>query len=195
MISVFDPLTPDAALRELLEGNRRFARGRLTAHEQDLAALRRDTARSQEPFAAVLACADSRVPVEMIFDQGINRIFTARVAGNIVTTEIMASLEFAAAVVGTRLILVMGHRGCGAVQATMQGGDAPGQIGALFPYIRPALEQAGQDLDAVVRANAKIQAGLVRDRSPVISAMVKEKKLKVVAAYYDLASGVVTPLE
>ncbi len=190
-----NPPTPDAALLELMEGNRRFARGRLTAHEQDLAALRLQTVEKQEPFASVLTCADSRVPVEMIFDQGINRIFTARIGGNIATAEIVASLEFGAAVAGTKVILVMGHRNCGAVQATMQGGVAPGRIGDLFPYIRPAVEQAGQDLDAVIRANAKMQAALLRDSSPVISALVAEKKLAVVAAYYDTASGVVTTLE
>ena len=188
-------ITPDAALRELMEGNRRFAAGRLTAHEQDLAVLRKHTVEKQEPFAAVLSCADSRVPVEMVFDQSINRIFVTRIAGNIATTEIIASLEYGAAVLGTKVILVVGHSGCGAVKATIQGKAAPGEISALYPHIQPAVAQAGPDLNAAIKANAKIQAGLLRDSSTVISALVKESKLKVVAAYYDIATGIVTTLE
>ncbi|MDE3136297.1 MAG: carbonic anhydrase [Acidobacteriota bacterium] len=188
-------LTPDAALRELMEGNRRFAAGRLTAYEQDLAVLRQHTIEKQEPFAAVLSCADSRVPVELVFDQSINHIFVTRIAGNIATSEIIASLEYGAAVLGPKVILVMGHGGCGAVKATMQGKTVPGQISALYPHIQLAVNQAGSDLDAAIKANAKIQAALLRDSSTVISALVKESKLKVVAAYYDIATGIVTSLE
>ena len=188
-------LTPDVALRELMEGNRRFASERLTAYEHDLAILRQHTIEKQEPFAAVLSCADSRVPVELVFDQSINHIFVTRIAGNIATSEIIASLEYGAAVLGTKVILVMGHASCGAVKATMQNKTAPGQISALYPHIQLAVKQAGPDLDAAIKANAKIQAGLLRDSSTVISGMVKEKKLKVVAAYYDIATGIVTTVE
>ncbi len=114
-------LTPDAAVGELLAGNKRFTAGRLTAFEQDLLILKQKSAEKQEPFAAVLSCADSRVPVELIFDQSIGHIFVTRVAGNVVTPEIIASLEYGAIVLGVKAILVMGHANCGAVKAAIQG--------------------------------------------------------------------------
>src|SRR5271156_6597288 len=188
-------LSPDAALKELMDGNQRFISGRMTSHELDLAILKQNTVEKQEPFAAVLSCADSRVPVELIFDQSIGHIFVTRVAGNVVTPEIIASLEYGAVVLGTKAIVVMGHRGCGAVKATIQAKEVPGQISALYPHIQPAVDQAGTDLEAATKANAKIQAALLRESSTVISGLVKEGKLKVVAGYYDLASGGVTLLD
>jgi carbonic anhydrase len=182
-------LRTDEALDELMNGNKRFSSGRPTAHEQDLALLKKNTLQQQEPFAAVLACADSRVPVELVFDQSIGHVFVTRVAGNVATPEIIGSLEFGAAVLGTKVILVMGHSSCGAVTATIQGEEVPGQISALFSHIQPAVRQSGRDLEAATKANAKIQAALLRDSSTVISGLVKEDKLKVEAAYYDLASG------
>ena len=188
-------LSPDAALQELMDGNRRFSAHRVTAHEQDLAILKQNTMEKQEPFAAVLSCADSRVPIEMVFDQSIGHLFVTRVAGNVVTAEIIASLEYGAAVLGTKVILVVGHGGCGAVKATIQAKEVPGQISALYPHIQPAVDQAGPNLDAATKANAKIQAALLRKASTVISGLLKEGKLKVVAGYYDVASGVVSLLE
>jgi carbonic anhydrase len=188
-------LSPDAALQDLIEGNRRFSAHRVTAHEQDLAILKQNTMEKQEPFAAVLSCADSRVPVEMVFDQSIGHLFVTRVAGNVVTPEIIASLEYGAVALGTKVILVMGHGNCGAVKATIQAKEAPGQISALFPHIQPAVNQAGTDLEAATRANVKIQSALLREASTVISGLVKEGKLKVVAGYYDIGSGVVSLLE
>ncbi|MGC2108357.1 MAG: carbonic anhydrase [Candidatus Korobacteraceae bacterium] len=185
-------LTPDAALSELMAGNKRFTSGRMTAHEQDLAILKQHTEGKQEPFAAVLSCADSRVPVELVFDQTIGHIFVTRVAGNVITPEIIGSLEYGAAVLGTKVILVMGHSGCGAVKATIQGKEVPGQISSLFPHIQPAVDQAGSNLESATRANAKIQATLLSEASTVISGLVKEGKVKVAAAYYDLGSGSVT---
>jgi carbonic anhydrase len=182
-------LGPDTALQELMNGNQRFMTNHLTAHDADLAVLKRNTIEKQEPFAAVLSCADSRVPVELIFDQSIGGIFVARIAGNVVTSEIIASLEYGAAILGTKAILVMGHSNCGAVKATIQGEGVPGQISALYPHIRPAVDQAGPNPEAVSKANAKIQAALLRQSSTVISDLVKEGKLKVIAGYYDLASG------
>ena len=187
-------LTPDAALNELMQGNKRFTSGHPTAQEHDIALLKK-TVDKQEPFASVLSCADSRVPVEIVFDQSIGQIFVTRVAGNIVTPEIIASLEYGAADLGTKVIVVMGHSGCGAVKAAIQGKDVPGQISALFPHIRPAIGQAGPNLEPAVKANARIQAALLRESSTVISGMLKEGKLKVVAAYYDLGTGTVTLLE
>jgi carbonic anhydrase len=188
-------LSPDAALKELMDGNGRFSAHRVTAHEQDLAILKQNTMEKQEPFAAVLSCADSRVPVEMVFDQSIGHLFVTRVAGNVVTPEIIASLEYGAVALGTKVILVMGHGNCGAVKATIQAKEAPGQISALFPHIQPAVDQAGTNLEAATRANVKIQSALLREASTVISGLVKEGKLKVVAGYYDIASGVVSLLE
>jgi carbonic anhydrase len=188
-------LTPDAALAELMDGNKRFTSGRLTSHEHDLAILKQHTEEKQEPFAAVLSCADSRVPVELVFDQTIGHIFVTRVAGNVITPEIIGSLEYGAAVLGTKVILVMGHSNCGAVKAAIQGKDVPGQISALFPHIQPAIDQAGSDLVAATKANAKGQATLLRESSTVISGMVKSGSVKVVAGYYDLGSGSVTLLE
>ncbi|MGB8885726.1 MAG: carbonic anhydrase [Candidatus Korobacteraceae bacterium] len=185
-------LTPDAALSELMDGNKRFTSNRLTAHEHDLDILKQHTVEKQEPFAAVLSCADSRVPVELVFDQTIGHIFVTRVAGNVITPEIIASLEYGAVVLGTKVILVMGHSNCGAVKAALQGKAVPGQISALFPHIQPAIDQAGQDLEAATKANAKIQATLLSESSTVISGLVKENKVKVVAGYYDLGSGSVT---
>lgn len=188
-------LSPDNALQELMDGNRRFTSGRLTAHEQDLAILKENTIEKQEPFAAVLSCADSRIPVEMVFDQSIGHIFVTRVAGNMVTPEIIASLEYGAAVLGTKVIVVIGHAGCGAVKATIQAKEVPGQISSLFPHIQPAVEQAGTNVDAVAKANAKIQAALLREASTVIAGLIREGKLKVLAGYYDIASGTVNLLD
>jgi carbonic anhydrase len=185
-------LSPDAALKELMDGNQRFTSGKLKAFDEDRAILRQKTVEKQEPFAAVLSCADSRVPVEIVFDQSIGHVFVTRVAGNVITPEIIGSLEYGAAVLGTKVILVMGHSGCGAVKATIQGKEVPGQISSLFPHIQPGVEQGGTDLVAATKANAKIQATLLSQASTVISEMRKAGKLKVVAGYYDLASGAVT---
>jgi carbonic anhydrase len=188
-------LSPDAALKELMDGNQRFTSNRLTAHDHDLAILREHTVEKQEPFAGILSCADSRVPVELIFDQSIGHLFVTRLAGNVVTSEIIASLEYGAAVLGTRVIVVMGHSSCGAVKATIQAKEVPGQISALYSHIQPAVDQAGPNLEAATKANARMQAALLRQASPVVSGLMKENKLKVVAAYYDIGTGTVSVLD
>jgi carbonic anhydrase len=185
-------LTPDEALKALMDGNERFVSGNMTSFEHDLKILKEHNAEKQEPFAAVLACADSRVPVELIFDQTIGHIFVARVAGNMVTPEIIGSLEYGGAVLGVKVILVLGHTGCGAVKATIQNKEVPGQISSLYPHIRPAIDKAGSDPEAAAKANAEIQAKLLSESSPVIAPMIKENKLKVVAGIYEIASGKVT---
>jgi carbonic anhydrase len=188
---------PEAALDELISGNRRFTSGRTSSHRRDLVLLQQMMERP-EPFAAVLSCADSRVPVEVVFDQMIGQLFVTRVAGNMVTAEILASLEYAAAVLGTHTILVMGHSRCGAVtaaiQATHHGQAVPGQISALFPYIEPAVKQAGPDVDATVRANVLLQAARLRE-SPLLAALIEQGKLLIAAAYFDLRTGAVTLLD
>jgi len=187
-------LTPDESLQHLMEGNQRFAADKLGNLGQSLNILRKHTVEKQEPFAAVLSCADSRVPVELVFDQTIGQIFVTRVAGNFVTPEIIGSLEYGAAVLGTKVILVLGHSSCGAVKATMQGKPVPGQISSLFSHIQPAVDIAHGNLETAIKENAKIQAGLLADSSPVLSEMVSGGKLKIVAGYYDLASGRVSIL-
>ena len=187
-------ISPADALKRLMDGNARYAAGKLSSFQEDLQLLKQKTVEKQEPFAAVLSCADSRVPVEIVFDQTIGHVFVTRVAGNVVTPEIIGSLEYGVAVLGTAVLVVLGHGSCGAVSAAIAGKEVPGQISALYRHIRPAVDQAGSDLDAAIRANARIHARLLQEASPVIASAVKQKRLKVVAAYYDLATGVVTLL-
>ena len=180
--------TPDEALAALLEGNRRFVSGNLREPNRTLARVR-DVAPRQAPFAAVLACADSRVPVEILFDQGFGDVFVCRAAGNVATPEIIGSLEFGAAVLGAQVLMVLGHTACGAVVAAAKGDAVPGQISALFAHIRPAVQRAGADVEAAIVENARVQADLLTSSSPVIAGLVREGKLKVVAANYDLRTG------
>ena len=185
-------LSPDTALQELVSGNQRFAANQLTSIQHDLTVLKDRTVDKQEPFAAVLACADSRVPVELIFDQTIGHIFVTRVAGNMVTPEIIASLEYGVAVLGVEVLLVLGHSGCGAVKAAMKADAVPGQISALYPHLRPAVEQSDGNFDKAIIANTKIQAELLRTSSTVIRDAHKAGKLRVEAGVYDLGTGKVT---
>jgi carbonic anhydrase len=172
------PLTPDAALRELMAGNERFDNNQLISVEHDLRVLKENTVEKQEPFAAVLACADSRVPIELVFDQTIGHIFVTRVAGNIVTPKIMASLEYAVAVLGVKVLLVLGHTGCGAVKATMKADTVPGQISALYQYIQSSVEHSGSDVGTAIAHNAKLQAHLLRTSSTVVRDALKTAKVR-----------------
>ena len=183
------PLTPDAALRELMTGNERFENNKLTSVEHDLRILKEHTVEKQEPFAAVLACADSRVPIELVFDQTIGHIFVTRVAGNIVTPEIIASLEYAVAVLGVKVILALGHTGCGAVKAAMKADAVPGQISALYPHIQSSVELSGGDFGKAISNNAKFQANLLRTSSTVVRDALKAAKVRVESGVYDLATG------
>jgi len=185
-------LTPDTALLELMSGNKRFAANELISIQKDLEVLKNHTADKQEPFAAVLACADSRVPVELIFDQTIGGIFVTRVAGNIATLEIIASLEYAVAVLGVKAVLVLGHTNCGAVKAAMNADPVPGQISSLYPALRRAVEHSGGDFEKAIAANARIQADLLRTSSTVLRDADQSGKIKVRSSVYDLASGKVT---
>jgi carbonic anhydrase len=186
------PLTPDAALQALMTGNERFANNQLTSIEHDLRILKERTVDKQEPFAAVLACADSRVPVELVFDQTIGHIFVTRVAGNIVTPAITASLEYAVAVLGIKVLLVLGHTGCGAVKAAMNADAVPGQISSLYQHIQPSVELSGGDFGKAISNNAKFQANLLRTSSTVVRDALKAAKVRVESGVYDLATGRVT---
>jgi carbonic anhydrase len=188
-------LTPDQALKELMDGNQRFIEGDLQSLAEDLSILKAKTAEKQEPFAAILSCADSRVPVELVFDQSIGHLFVVRVAGNITTPEITASLEYGIAVLGTKVLMVLGHTNCGAVKATIAGKAAPGQIEALYAPIWPAVNAAGSILDASIDENAKSQARLLTNSSPIIAEAIKAGALKVVAARYEVSTGVVSLLD
>jgi carbonic anhydrase len=182
-------LSPAEAFDQLREGNQRFAANQLTSINHDLDVLKAHTADKQEPFAAVLACSDSRVPVELIFDQTIGQIFVARVAGNMVTPEIIASLEYGVAVLGVKAVLVLGHTNCGALKAAMKAESVPGQISVLYKHLQPAVQQSGGDVGKAIEANAKYQAELLRTSSTVIRDALKAGNLKVEAGVYDLATG------
>src|SRR5207248_7630013 len=188
-------MTPDAALQAMMDGNKRFTQGQLTSFNDDLKLLKEKTTESQAPFASVLSCADSRVPVELVFDQTIGHLFVCRVAGNIATAALIASLEYGVAVLGSKAIMVLGHGNCGAVDATIKAKAVPGQLSTLYRSIRPAVDQAGKDLVAATKANAKIQAGLLRTSSPVLADAIGKGQLKIVAAYYDVANGAVTMID
>jgi carbonic anhydrase len=181
-------MTPDEAFRALMSGNERFAANRLTSIEHDLQILRDHTVEKQEPFAALLSCADSRVPVELIFDQTIGHIFATRVAGNIVTPEIIGSLEYGVAVLGLKAIVVLGHTSCGAVKAAMKGDSVPGQISVLYQKLQSGISKAGGDVNKAIELNAVAQADLLRT-SPVIRDAIKAKALRIDSGVYDLGTG------
>jgi carbonic anhydrase len=189
------PETPERALSLLVEGNQRFVAQNLVSFREDLDILKAHSEEHQEPFAAVLSCADSRVPVELVFDQSIGHIFVVRVAGNIATPDTIASLEYGAAVLGVKAILALGHTNCGAVKATIAGKAVPGQISTLYQYIHPAIAGSKGDLTTASRQNASLQASVLRDTSPVLADLVKQKKLAIRAALYDVGSGKVTMIE
>jgi carbonic anhydrase len=189
-----DDITPEQALQRLIEGNQRFVNGKRENPRQNMARLA-EIAKTQKPFAAMLSCADSRVPSEIIFDQGFGDLFVCRVAGNIATVEEIGSLEFGTLVLGAKVIMVMGHERCGAVDATIKGAQVPGQIASLLDAIKPALKksenQTGDQLENATKANVLFQIERLK-ASPVISQLIQEGKLKIAGGYYDLDTGAVT---
>jgi len=191
--------TPDAALKLLIDGNTRYVSNQMK--ERDFSAGRAARARGQAPFAAILGCADARVAPELAFDQPPGDLFVVRVAGNFVTTEGLASLEYGAAVLGTKAIMVLGHTSCGAVNATVEalqkGNTLPGHIAdlvrAMKPGIEPVLKQPGADLNQrAVIANVRSNVRHLTEAQPILAEMVTTKKLKVVGGVYDIATGKVT---
>ena len=185
-------LTGESAMRELMAGNERFVAGKITSFSEDLKILKEKTVSKQEPFAAVLSCADSRVPVEIVFDQTIGHLFVTRVAGNMVMPEIIASLEYGVAVLGVKAILVMGHSNCGAISAAIAAKEVPGQISVLYQHLMPGIARAKGDVPLAVAMNAAFQAKLLRESSTVIAKAIKEDGVKVASGTYDLGSGAVT---
>ncbi|MBK9577464.1 MAG: carbonic anhydrase [Fibrobacterota bacterium] len=189
-------VTPDEALTRLLEGNKRFIANRMF-HPNEGMEQRAKLATGQWPFAAVLGCADSRVPPEIVFDHGLGDIFTVRVAGNIVEDAGSGSMEYAIEHLGVPLIVVLGHERCGAIKATIEAletqGEVPGHIGELVKKLKPAVDgtksQPGDKVDNAVRENAKRMAAELANMDPILREKVKEGKLKVVAMRYDLDTG------
>lgn len=192
--SVPQPETPEEALRLLYAGNRRFADRKPLAIHRDIDRVKAVAPR-QTPFAAFLGCADSRVPIEIVFDQGFGDLFVTRIAGNVASSENIGSLEFGTLVLGAQVLFVLGHTACGAVQATLKGEEVPGQISGLFQHIRPAVKAAKGDLELAVRENVRNQAQVLAESSPVIGRLVREKRLLVAGGVYDLSSGIVTPVD
>lgn len=187
--------SPAAVLDQLKAGNARFVAGK-PAHPDGSVARRRDLSKGQNPKAIVLGCSDSRVPPELIFDEGLGDLFVVRVAGNVADPVNLGSVEYAAEHLGTPVVVVLGHHSCGAVKATAEsGGKAEGNIGAIVAEIAPAVERAraapGKEglLDDAAHANARRTAAALTERSPVLKHLVEEGKLKVAVAVYDLASG------
>jgi len=185
-------LTGEAGIRELMDGNERYMAGKITSFPEDLKILKEKTVTKQEPFAAVLACADSRVPVEILFDQSIGHVFVTRVAGNIVTPEIMASMEYAVAVLGVKALLVLGHTNCGAVSAAVAAKEVPGQISVLYQHLMPGIGRAKGDVPLAAKMNAIYQAQVLRESSTVIAKAIKNDGVKVASGIYDLGTGRVT---
>jgi carbonic anhydrase len=191
------PVDPDAALQRLLAGNKRFVDGKRQNPNQSHLRLQ-ETAVAQYPFASILGCADSRVPAEIVFDQGLGDLFVVRVAGNVASQTAIGSLEFSTAILGTQLIVVLGHSKCGAVQAAIKGDPLPGRIGIFVEEIKPSVElvrhKTGDMEKNAIIANAQYQAQQLRESSTILAGLIKEGKLKIIPGRYDLATGQVTLL-
>jgi carbonic anhydrase len=189
-------LTPDTAIQALFSGNKRFARQKVKEPNRGSFRLR-EVAKGQKPFAAILGCADSRVPSEIIFDQGLGDLFVVRVAGNVATNEEIGSLEYGTLVLGAKAILVLGHESCGAVDATIKGQPVPGKIGSILEAIKPAvMATAGQNANRLKNATIANIKNQIKEleSSPVLADLIKSGKLKIVGGFYDLDTGVVSPV-
>ncbi len=194
-------LTPQQALEKLMAGNTRYVASRQDTH--DYAAERKELVNSQEPFAAVIRCADSRVAPEIIFDQAMGELFVCGVAGNVPTDEIIASLEYAVAVLGTPLIMIEGHTNCGAVHAalthrndlTQLPGSLPDLITQILPCTSALKGEESSWLDQAVINNVKAGVGRILERSQVIQEAVKSGTCQVLGGVYDLDSGIFELIE
>jgi carbonic anhydrase len=197
-------LTPEDVLAELLEGNSRFVRGKTS--DPDISKRIANSADGQYPKAVVLSCLDSRVPVELIFDQGIGDLFVGRVAGNVENEDQLGSMEFATKLAGAKLVLVLGHSSCGAVKGACDGAKL-GNLTTLLDKIRPAVQSVhgfkpeersssnGPFVEKVVEANVRRTVDDIRKRSQVLADLEASGKIKIVGAVYDLKTGKVTVLK
>lgn len=203
--AVFTPdrqksIAPDDAIAQLKAGNQRFTAGKSV--NCDLMAQVKQTASNQSPYAAIVGCIDSRVPPELVFNQHIGDVFCARVAGNIVNTDIIGSLEYSTKVAGARAIVVLGHNFCGAIKSAVDNVKL-GNITALLKHLQPALatltsadghRDSRNDplVQKVAEANARLTAASLTKRSPIIKALVDARQLKITAAMHDITTGKVT---
>ena len=191
-------VNPDAALARLLNGNKRFVQEKFENPHRSHSRLQ-EVATVQHPFATLLSCADSRVPAEIVFDQGIGDLFDVRIAGNIVTPEALGSIEYAAVMLGTPLIMVLGHERCGAVTAAVKGGALPGQISTFAKAIAPAMaeiktksSEAIALVEQAVSANVQYQVKKLKQDSELLTQLVQSGKLKILGGRYDLDTGEVS---
>jgi carbonic anhydrase len=188
-------LTPDAALDRLMQGNVRYVDG--VAKRHDFKAEREALAGGQNPFAAILSCADSRIAPEYAFDAARGDLFVVRLAGNFANADAIASLEYAVAILGVPLIMVLGHGSCGAVEATIKSVDGgpplPGHLPSLVKAITPAVEavrgKPGDRLANAIEENVVLNVKTLNGATPILSQAVGNKKLRVVGGVYDLATG------
>ena len=181
------------ALTLLKEGNQRFVNGLSAKPRQDVKRIK-EVASAQSPFATIVGCSDSRVPNEIIFDQGLGDLFIVRTAGQVSTYASWGSIEFAEEILGTKLIVVLGHTSCGAVNAAVNLPEVPGHIVTLINAIKPAVEKAKKKepaslLDAAIRENIMMQVEQLKGLEPVLAKRVREGSIKIMGALYDLSSG------
>ncbi|UYZ58793.1 carbonic anhydrase [Hymenobacter latericus] len=183
---------PYVALRKLMGGNRRFVEHKSIKPRQDQAALT-NTEKGQKPFATIVGCSDSRVPNEIIFDQGVGDLFIIRTAGQVMAEASYGSIEFASVALGSKLIVVLGHQSCGAVDAAVRRPDVPGHIITLVNGIKPAAEKtknmAGDRLDNTIRQNVLDQVQELRDLEPVLAKKYRNGEILIVGAVYNLHTG------
>ena len=192
-------VAPAEAISKLKEGNGRYTSGN-PQHPGQTTERRTELAKTQHPFAGIVSCSDSRVPPEIIFDQGLGDLFIVRVAGNVINDEGLGSIEYTVDHLGTRLILVLGHQRCGAVDAARETiaakGKAPGHIQSLVTAIKPAVEAtAKDDLETTVKANVKNVVKALRSSTPILKAKVDSGEIQVIGGYYSLDTGAVTFLD
>lgn len=188
---LFAQVTGDMAWKELKEGNGRCVIGKAIHPHQD-EVRRKEISHGQHPIAIVLSCADSRVTPEVVFDQGLGDLFSIRVAGNVPTDDVIASMEYAVEHLGSRLIVVMGHQRCGAVEAAMKGGAADGHLPVLLDWIKPAVEMARSvkedPLDFAVRANVRNVVEKLTKSEPILAGKIGHE-VKIIGVRYELDSG------
>ncbi len=189
-----NPVSAEAAKRKLTEGNRRFVNQNRQYPNQTKRRLQ-SVSKKQYPYAAILGCADSRVPPEIIFDQGLGDLFVVRVAGNIATNETIGSLEYATATLGTQLIVVLGHKGCGAVSAAFDNQPDDGNINSVVDNIKPSISATSRtksninDSNDAIINNIEYQARKLQNNSQIIDGLIRDDRLKIVRAYYDINTG------
>jgi carbonic anhydrase len=199
VVAAVDAPTMSAAdaLKLLLEGNQRFVEARLV-HPNQTSARRIEVAKGQHPFAAVLACSDSRTPPEIIFDRGLGDLFVVRVAGNVADQVVIESLDYSVKHLGVRVVMILGHRRCGAVTAAVEGHEEEGDVGPMLLELRPAVEASkgmtGDPVENAVRENVKLVMKNLAT-SGELSAMVKSGELKIVGGIYDLDTGKIEMLK